>query len=318
MQNRSRSKAWVTGLAAAAAASLATLALGAAPAGAKPAVDPQTPVASDGSTVAVNHSASLAGGVSGFAGTGSKGADSGVTATANGATSGPNAGAVIGADTRFRINPTTGFPNRATVLITFTGGRCTGWLFDDNTVATAGHCVHSGGSGGAWRSGFTIYPGYNGSSGAPYGSCGWTTAYSVTGWTVDGNEEYDYGAIKLNCTIGNTVGWYGYWWQSASLTGLSTTIYGYPGDKPLEQWGSTGSVAADGTRKVFYQNDTAAGDSGAPVHQFRSSGSSFCTGYCTMGIHAYAPHGSGSSATNNSATRITEGVFNNLQAWAAA
>jgi len=303
-----------------AATGLALMSVSATPASAKPSVDPSQAVASDGSVVKALRATSAVGGTSSFSGTAPQG---GVTKSigAKAADTGPalHAGnaqeVVIGTDQRFRINPTTSFPARATVLITFDGGRCSGWLYDDDTVATAGHCVHTGGSGGSWRTGFTIYPGYNGSSGAPYGSCGWVRAYSVAGWTQSGNEEYDYGAIKLNCSIGNTVGWYGYWWQSASLNGLSTTIYGYPGDKPYEQWGSSGSVADSATRKIYYKNDTAPGDSGAPVWQTRGSGASYCQGSCVMGVHAYGPHGSGSSASNNSATRLTEAAFNNYQTW---
>ena len=60
---------------------------------------------------------------------------------------------------------------------------------------------------------------------------------SRRGWVSSGLETYDYGAIKLNCTIGTTTGWYGFFWQSASLTGLPDDTRGYPGDKPSgTQW----------------------------------------------------------------------------------
>lgn len=84
----------------------------------------------------------------------------------------------------------------------------------------------------------------------------------------NGDETYDYGSLKLNCTVGNTVGWFGFWWQSASLAGYSTTIQGYPGDKPFgQQWRGdnvTRTVAVSQDRQVFYQNDTAGGMSGSP------------------------------------------------------
>jgi glutamyl endopeptidase len=115
---------------------------------------------------------------------------------------------ILGPDTRERLY-TSAYPTRARVLITFTGGRCSGTLIGPNTVATAGHCVHTGGLLGSWRpvSSFRIYPGRDGAL-SPYGVCTARTLFSVIGWTVSANEEYDYGAVKLNCTVGNTVGWF--------------------------------------------------------------------------------------------------------------
>ena len=97
---------------------------------------------------------------------------------------------IIGMDTRERLYTTT-YPSRAKVLITFTGGRCSGTMIGPNTVATAGHCVHTGGSAGAWRprASFQIYPGRNGTA-SPYGVCTARALYSVTGWTTSANEEY--------------------------------------------------------------------------------------------------------------------------------
>src|SRR4051794_37604445 len=194
---------------------------------------------------------------------------------------------VIGQDTRVRVNPTTTYPARATVLITFSAGRCTGWLINANTVVTAGHCVHPGGGGSFYPTGsYLVFPGRNGTS-SPYGSCTARWLASVTAWTVNGDDRYDYGAIKLNCSIGNTTGWYGYIWTSASLTGLPTIINGYPGDKPLTQWRGTDLVRVTQVQRVFYQNDTIGGQSGAPVYYNRSG-----CGTCAMAVHAYGTYGS--------------------------
>ena len=97
---------------------------------------------------------------------------------------------------------------------------------------------------------------------APARRAGWPA--SAAGRS-SGDDRYDYGAIKLNCSIGNTTGWYGYFWTSASLNGLPTIINGYPGDKPLTQWRSSGLVRVTQAQRVFYQNDTLGGQSGAPV-----------------------------------------------------
>jgi len=210
---------------------------------------------------------------------------------------------IIGADNRYQITNTTTYPYSAIVHVTSSIGGCTGWLIGNNTVATAGHCVY-GNSG--WATNVRVYPGRNGSS-TPYGSCGYTRLYTVNGWTSSRSPEYDYGAIKLNCTIGNSTGWFGFRWQSASLTGQPSYISGYPGDKPYgTQWRSNDYIRITETRRLFYANDTYGGHSGSPVWNDGASCSP-----CGIAIHAY---GVGSNGYNGG-TRITEAVFNNLQSW---
>jgi glutamyl endopeptidase len=221
---------------------------------------------------------------------------------------------ILGRDQRVRVNPTTIFPARATALVSSEVGTCTGWLFGPDLVVTAGHCVHSGGPFGDWYSDIRVYPGRNGSA-SPYGSCSARRLYSVLGWTDSSDEQYDYGAIKLSCTAGNSVGWFGVFWQTASLNGVQTTVAGYPGDKPLTQWKSTGPIGISQTRQVFYQMDTAPGESGAPVYQQRRAGSPACSGACVLAIHTQGLHGTRPHSNNNHGTRITQDVFNNLVQW---
>lgn len=211
--------------------------------------------------------------------------------------------AIIGTDDRTQITNTTSFPYRAIVYIETNRGRCTGWMIGPHTVATAGHCVHSGGSNGQWATWARVYPGKNGSSN-PYGYANATNFKSVVGWTQNGNHEYDYGAIQLDRNIGNSTGWFGFRWQAASYAGEAETITGYPGEKNGTMWTHENRVHYDTERKLYYQNDTTGGQSGSPVYQNRSD-----CGYCGIGIHAYG------SSQYNSGTRITEGVFNNLLNW---
>ncbi|RIV36045.1 trypsin-like serine peptidase [Micromonospora radicis] len=262
----------------------------------------------------------------GKAGPGGLRSDAGFARTPDNRTS-PGIQSVIGTDNRVRVNPTTVYPSSAIVqIVRTTNGStwgCTGWLYGPSIIATAGHCVHPGGgaNGGGGngfypRGDFQIIPGRNGAA-TPYGTCTATQLLSVTNWTQSGDETNDYGAIRLSCAAGNTTGWFGLWWQSATLTGTATTVSGYPCDKPFgEQWRHAGqTVQVTHDRQVFYQNDTFGCQSGSPVYQTRAAGSAFCTGQCVMAIHAYGVHGSAPHSTNNHGTRITESVFNNLITW---
>jgi glutamyl endopeptidase len=138
---------------------------------------------------------------------------------------------------------------------------------------------------------------------------------SVAGWVTSGSEQYDYGAIKLDCSIGNRTGWYGYFWQAATLVGTAMTTQGYPGDKPLTQWKSSDRIRANSSRQVFYQADTVGGQSGSPVWAYRKNTTGCNKRPCAMAIHAYGVHGTGAHSTNNHGTRINQEVFNNLTSW---
>jgi glutamyl endopeptidase len=218
---------------------------------------------------------------------------------------------IIGRDDRKRVSNTRNYPNSAMALITFSGGRCSGWMIGPDTVATAGHCVHDGGRGGSWKQNVIVYPGRNGGQ-SPYGSCQATRLFSVSGWINNANEQYDYGAIKLNCAIGDRTGWLGFFWQSASLNGVQSIISGYPGDKPLQQWESRDRIRTSQSRQLFYLNDTLGGMSGSPVY---TQNHPACSGFCGMAIHTYGIHGSSPHSRYNHGTRINQGVFNNLVAW---
>lgn len=216
---------------------------------------------------------------------------------------------IIGPDGRTRVTATTTYPYRANVLILRNGSlHCTGWMISKDTMLTAGHCVHTGGSGGTWYTGLTFKPASNGGT-APYGTYTSRGTYALNGWVNSGSSDYDAAIVKLSGAVGTSTGWFGMWWQTAALDGTFTRVTGYPGDKPSTQWMSTGSVRSSQTNRVFYQNDTTGGNSGSPVWLFRGTGAPFCSGGpCAMAIHT---NGLGSlSSTDNSGTRITEAKFN--------
>ena len=229
----------------------------------------------------------------------------------------PRAETVHGPDNRVRITTTNVYPWRAhaSLLITAADNSQwigTGWFIGPHTLATAGHVVFIKGSGVPGRDGWVkriqVMPGRNGSS-LPFGSVTSTNFRSVNGWTnsASGDENFDYGAIILPTQLGSTTGWFGIGvYTDADLLGTTGNISGYPGDKPSgTQWYDARRIAAVNARKVFYDIDTAGGQSGSAVYRI-INGARYA-----FAIHAYG------GASTNSGTRIITPVYNNLVAWKA-
>jgi glutamyl endopeptidase len=227
----------------------------------------------------------------------------------------PSAEIVHGPDDRVQITNTSVYPWRAhaSLLITAADNSMwigTGWFIGPHTLMTAGHVVHIKNSGVPGRDGWVrsiqVMPGRNGSS-LPYGSVTSTNFRSVAGWINSGDENYDYGAIIIPTQLGDTVGWFGFGVHSdADLVAATGNISGYPGDKPAgTQWYDARKIASVNSRKVYYDIDTAGGQSGSAVYRIINGARH------GIGIHAYG------GATTNSATRIIDPVYNNMVAWKA-
>jgi V8-like Glu-specific endopeptidase len=228
---------------------------------------------------------------------------------------GPIEETVHGPDNRIRISPASAYPWRAhaSLLITAADNSLwigTGWFVGPHTLVTAGHVVYIKNSGVAGRDGWVksiqVMPGRDGGS-LPYGSVTSTSFRSVTGWTVSGDWNYDYGAIIIPTELGATTGWFGFGaWSDADLASVTGNISGYPGDKPPgTQWYDSRTITSVDTYKVYYDIDTAGGQSGSAVYRFWNGGR------YGFAVHAYG------GATTNSGTRITTPVFNNILAWKA-
>lgn len=222
---------------------------------------------------------------------------------------------IHGPDDRVRITATSIYPWRAiaSLLITAADNSMwigTGWFIGPHTLMTAGHVVFIKNSGVPGRDGWVkkiqVMPGRNEGT-LPYGSVTSSNFRSVTGWTVSGNENFDYGAIIIPNDLGNRTGWFGFGvYSDADLSNTVGNISGYPGDKPSgTQWYDARRIASVNSRKVFYDIDTAGGQSGSAVYRILNGSR------MAIAIHAYG------GGTTNSGTRIIQDVYNNMVAWKA-
>lgn len=221
---------------------------------------------------------------------------------------------VIGADGRVQVTPTTRYPARAIGQIegfdNVVGGYiCTGWLIDQNTILTSGHCVHPPGTAdNNVAESLEFFAGRDGPI-DPQPGCDATSFFTPTAWSVNEREHADWALIQLDCTVGDTVGWLGFF-SVAGETALrfsQARVQGYPGDKPDgTQWGMTDRIETSKTKMVFYDIDTFGGQSGSPVWKNRTA----CGGPCGMAVHSYGNnHGTGPHVLYNHGPRITNARF---------
>ncbi|MNW44177.1 Glutamyl endopeptidase precursor [compost metagenome] len=220
---------------------------------------------------------------------------------------------VCQSDDRLRVMETAKFPWSAVcrLIITLDDGRQgvgTGWLCGPATVITAGHCVFDSETR-KWHKSIVVIPGKDDRL-EPYDR--FTVApehfWSVNGWVQDGNQEYDYGAIILNSTIGNNTGYLGFRYDPNDAINQKPILNtGYPSDKNGTQWYMKGIVNDVQERKVYYKLDTMGGNSGGPV----------CLGETNQAIciHAY---GGCAANRSNSGTRINRDVYANVLKWKEA
>jgi V8-like Glu-specific endopeptidase len=222
---------------------------------------------------------------------------------------------VHGPDDRVQIADTAAYPWRANASLlivardnsTWIG---TGWFIGRRTLVTAGHCVYIKNSGVPGRDGWVksidVMPGRNGDV-LPYGSVKSTSFRSVTGWTANGDQSYDYGAILIPTDLGSQTGWFGYGvYGDQDLSSVVANVSGYPGDKPFgTQWYDRHAVAAVDAHKVYYDIDTMGGQSGAAVLRIKDGKR------VAIAVHAYG------GGVTNSGTRIVRSIYDNLTAWNA-
>ncbi|GFE49034.1 extracellular metalloprotease [Roseobacter cerasinus] len=220
---------------------------------------------------------------------------------------------VCGRDDRAHISNVTQPPWRMTAQLFITAANGdqyvgTGWFIAPTILVTAGHCVHSGRSGG-WAQQIEVVPGMNGRH-RPFGSAVSKQFRSVRGWVNNGRVEEDYACIILPdaAPLGEKTGWFGFAsFSDAKLKNSLINTSGYPADKSIgTQWFNGGRLTEIEPQRLHYLVDTFGGQSGSAVwHNEVGTRRRYA-----VGIHNYG-------GCNNKATRINDEVFDVLKAWKA-
>lgn len=219
---------------------------------------------------------------------------------------------VLGFDDRVQVVPTLDYPWRCICMLRVTAADGTqwfgtGWLAGPRLVVTAGHVVHIAERGG-WVREIEVIPASDGGS-RPFGSTVSRRFRSVAGWVRDQEPGLDYGAILLpdDAAYGDRLGFFGIASvEDAALAGSTVQLSGYPADKPTgTQWHHAREILRLEPTLLYYDIDTAGGQSGAPVW------AEFNGRRYVVGIHR------GGHVTGNSAVRLTDAVYDNIIAWNA-
>lgn len=232
--------------------------------------------------------------------------------------------APAGLQPREHVEDTTVNPYRWVVNLEVTWpntdfGICSGWLFEDSVIATAGHCVYDEGRGG-WADLILATPGRNSKpSPFPYPQC--TVIDKITNNIWMGDEGFpaqrplhDWGIVIVDCAYVD-LGHFGATTRKLEVTDV-ITVTGYPCDIPFneqgEQYTNTGTVLGlesflgGRDRIVSFDANVAGCNSGSPVYN------EFMV-YATV-TQGYSDHGKGVLITSEilSALRVAVRVSNTI------
>jgi len=217
---------------------------------------------------------------------------------------------VMGGDDRISISPTTAYPWRCICSIDVFGGKGvywsgTGWIAGPRLVITAGHVVFPH-QVARWPNTIWVSPGADGLQ-SPYGSSIGMMVWAHPRWVNYQDSAYDIGAIILPESIqyGQILGSFGILIpDDSTLKNCPLNLCGYPADRPYHTlWYHSRIATLLSPDYIFYDIDTAGGQSGSPIW-VRYKNHPFIVGIHTTG-----------SVTGNSAVRLDSDIFNMISLW---
>ena len=242
-------------------------------------------------------------------------------------------------DGRIRVPDPDGLPWRRICQLTFRNANRvreygTGWFVGPRTIITAGHCVwHAGKKKVDRESGLmlngkagemTIIPGRDGeddtSEDRRFGILKASRFSAHPKWMKSRDVNFDIGCIHLDEDAHEDIGVFEFAsTEDDSLKGVCVNVAGYPTFAPnlklvkgTELYCHNDKLLAAAGSRLYYAADTWGGQSGGPVWVLPDAE----TPPVVVGVHAYgekkAPSDVGEA---NSATRLTDGMVDLIDAW---
>ena len=198
----------------------------------------------------------------------------------------------------------------------------TGWFAGPRTVITAGHCVHYRDFGG-WAKKVKIVPARDRDESPKFGVAESEDFESNDEWLAYENPEYDFGCIFLKEPLGERTGSFSMGvFPDETLIKYGVNIAGYPKSKdgmPAVKgdhlFHHQNKIRGVSPMRLFYDVDTSAGQSGAPVWIHSDDQAK----PIVIGIHANGLRSSegGLARFYNSSPRIDQTKFDAINEWAS-
>jgi glutamyl endopeptidase len=222
-------------------------------------------------------------------------------------------------DDREPVNDTHNRPWRMVCALTITGQSGgtvpgTGWLVGPRTVITAGHCLFDPVKLDGAAVSVRVTPGMNGGA-MPFGQFSASRFRTLPSWEASGDPDFDLGAMRLEASPGNAVGFFAMAaLAAADLESKLAHVSGYPhlGGSNVRQFHHRNRIVTASRRRLFYETDTSEGQSGAPVWILEADGGT----PKVVGVHTYgfdkSPPG---LPPSNSATLVTTEVLAQIERW---
>lgn len=179
---------------------------------------------------------------------------------------------IIGDDDRVQVTDTTVTPYQSITYILANGFIGTGTVVGKNTVITAGHMINAIGEEPSQDlKEVYLSPGRNDDV-YPYGKFGIKAIHLMPEYQADPSAETDIAVLTINPneageSIGDVVAQMPMKLSNDIAIGTPLTTTGYPGDRVYgTMWTNSGQVGRQTTDIVYYDMDTAGGQSGSPVY----------------------------------------------------